>query len=221
MKKYMQTKNDVEVSQEITLWKENKIHECIMEFSCGGDSMNDYDFKFYDKKGKEIVCVELKDFFEDEVFRRVEFYVNSDGHYIGEFGQVVITLNDEDEFEYDKSSKSEWSERYSEKIPIGITPEEAKFLNEKVDNMNGGDGEKNINYKIDCIITDEEEEMVDNILDRIDDVCENYEFQSEEGEPEDTYSWSTDEDGGEIEIKGDNLYVDVSRSFMIIKEEEN
>jgi hypothetical protein len=217
----MQTKNDVEVSQEITLWKENKIHECIMEFSCGGDSMNDYDFKFYDKKGKEIVCVELKDFFEDEVFRRVEFYVNSDGHYIGEFGQVVITLNDEDEFEYDKSSKSEWSERYSEKIPIGITPEEAKFLNEKVDNMNGGDGEKNINYKIDCIITDEEEEMVDNILDRIDDVCENYEFQSEEGEPEDTYSWSTDEDGGEIEIKGDNLYVDVSRSFMIIKEEEN
>jgi hypothetical protein len=221
MKKYMQTKNDVEVSQEITLWKENKIHECIMEFSCGGDSMNDYDFKFYDKKGKEIVCVELKDFFEDEVFRRVEFYVNSDGHYIGEFGQVVITLNDEDEFEYDKSSKSEWSERFSEKIPIGITPEEAKFLNEKVDNMNGGDGEKNINYKIDCIITDEEEEMVDNILDRIDDVCENYEFQSEEGEPEDTYSWSTDEDGGEIEIKGDNLYVDVSRSFMIIKEEEN
>jgi hypothetical protein len=217
----MQTKNDVEVSQEITLWKENKIHECIMEFSCGGDSMNDYDFKFYDKKGKEIVCVELKDFFEDEVFRRVEFYVNSDGHYIGEFGQVVITLNDEDEFEYDKSSKSEWSERFSEKIPIGITPEEAKFLNEKVDNMNGGDGEKNINYKIDCIITDEEEEMVDNILDRIDDVCENYEFQSEEGEPEDTYSWSTDEDGGEIEIKGDNLYVDVSRSFMIIKEEEN
>ena len=217
----MQTKNDVEVSQEITLWKENKIHECIMEFSCGGDSMNDYDFKFYDKKGKEIVCVELKDFFEDEVFRRVEFYVNSDGHYIGEFGQVVITLNDEDEFEYDKSSKSEWSERFSEKIPIGITPEEAKFLNEKVDNMNGGDGEKNINYKIDCIITDEEEEMVDNILDRIDDVCENYEFQSEEGEPEDTYSWSTDEDGGEIEIKGDNLYVDVSRSFLIIKEEEN
>ena len=217
----MQTKNDVEVSQEITLWKENKIHECIMEFSCGGDSMNDYDFKFYDKKGKEIVCVELKDFFEDEVFRRVEFYVNSDGHYIGEFGQVVITLNDEDEFEYDKSSKSEWSERFSEKIPIGITPEEAKFLNEKVDNMNGGDGEKNINYKIDCIITDEEEEMVDNILDRIDDVCENYEFQNEEGEPEDTYSWSTDEDGGEIEIKGDNLYVDVSRSFMIIKEEEN
>ena len=217
----MQTKNDVEVSQEITLWKENKIHECIMEFSCGGDSMNDYDFKFYDKKGKEIVCVELKDFFEDEVFRRVEFYVNSDGHYIGEFGQVVITLNDEDEFEYDKSSKSEWSERYSEKIPIGITPEEAKFLNEKVDNMNGGDGEKNINYKIDCIITDEEEEMVDNILDRIDNVCENYEFQSEEGEPEDSYSWSTDEDGGEIEIKGDNLYVDVSRSFMIIKEEEN
>lgn len=213
-------KVETEVSQEVKLWKENKIKECIMEFSCGGDSMNDYDFAFYNKKNKPVQCQELKDFFEDEVFKRVEFYVNSDGHYIGEFGDVRITLNDEDEFEYEKSSKSEWSERYSEKIPIGITPEEAKFLNEKVDNMNGGDGEKNINYKIDCIVTDEEEEMVDNILGRIDDVCENHEFSESEGEPEDIYTWSTDEDGGGIEIKGDNLYVDVSRSFMITKEED-
>jgi hypothetical protein len=218
----MPTKKDVEVSQEITLWKENKIDECRMEFSCGGDSMNDYDFKFYNKKGKEIVCEELKDFFDNEVFNRVEFYEASDGHYIGEFGEVIITLNDdEDDFEYEKCAKSEWSERYSEKIPIGITLKEAKFLKEKVENMNGGEGEKNINYKIDCIITDEEEEMVDNILDRIDETCSEYEFSESEGEPEDFYTWSTDEDGGGIEIKGDNLYVDVSRSFMVTKEESN
>lgn len=214
-------KVETEVSQEVKLWKENKIKECVMEFSCGGDSMNDYDFVFYNNKNKQVECEELKDYFDDVVFREVEFYVNSDGHYIGEFGEVRITLNDEDEFEYEKSSKSEWSERYSEKIPIGITPEEAKFLKEKVENMNGGEGDKNINYKIDCILTDEEEEMVDKLLESIDETCSEYEFSESEGEPEDFYTWSTDEDGGGIEIKGDNLYVDVSRSFMITKEEEN
>lgn len=218
----MPTKKDVEVSQEITLWKENKITECRMEFSCGGDSMNDYDFKFYDKKGKEIVCEELKDYFDNEVFNRVEFYQNSDGHYIGEFGQVVITLNDdEDDFEYEKCAKSEWSERYSEEIPIGITLKEAKFLKEKVENMNGGEGEKNINYKIDCIITDEEEEMVDNILDRIDETCSEYEFSESEGEPEDFYSWTTNENSDELKFNEDNILVEVSRSFIETREESN
>jgi hypothetical protein len=219
----MQTKKtELQVSPEVMLWKENKIKECVMEFSCGGDNMNDYDFVFYNNKNKQVECEELKDYFDDVVFRQVEFYVNSDGHYIGEFGQVVITLNDdEDDFEYDKQSKSEWSERYSEKIPIGITPEEAKFLKEKVENMNGGEGDKNINYKIDFILTDEEEKMVDKLLESIDNACEEYEFAESEGEPEDFYSWSTDEDGGGIEIKGDNLYVEVNRNFMITKDEEN
>jgi hypothetical protein len=215
-------KVETEVSQEVKLWKENKIHECIMDFSCGGDSMNDYDFKFYDKKGKEIECQELKDYVEDEVFRKVEFYENSDGHYIGEFGQVRITLNDgEDDFEYNKSSKSEWSERYTEEISIGITTEEAKFIKEKVGNMNGGEGDKLINYKVDCILTDDEEEMVDKLLKRIDDVCNDHEFENQVGEPEEFYTWNTDEDGDEIQIKGDNLYVSVSRSFMETKEEDN
>jgi hypothetical protein len=222
MIKSMPTKKvETEVSPEVKLWKENKIEECQMEFSCGGDSMNDYSFNFFNKKGKEVICEELKDYFDNKVFSRVEFYEASDGHYIGEFGVVHITLNDdEDDFEYQKSSKSEWSERYSEDIPIGITTEEAKFIKEKVGNMNGGDGDKNINYKIDCILTDDEEEMVDKLLNRIDDACSEHEFENEQGEPDDFYTWSTNEDGDEIQIKGDNLYVSVSRSFMITKEED-
>jgi hypothetical protein len=192
-------KTELQISPEVMLWKENKIKECRMEFSCGGDSMNDYSFNFFNSKGKEIVCEELKDFFEDEVFRRVEFYEASDGHYIGEFGEVIITLNDdEDDFEYDKLSKSEWSESYSETIPIGITKSEMSFLKEKVAGMNGGDGEKNINYKIDCIISDDEEEMIDNILNRIDEACSEYEFEGQSsGEPEDFYRWTTNENSDE------------------------
>lgn len=214
-------KTELQVSPEVVLWKENKIKECRMEFSCGGDSMNDYSFKFYNAKGKEIECTELGDFFEDEVFRRVEFYEASDGHYIGESGEVVITLNDnEDDFEYDKQSKSEWSESYTEEIPISITKNEAKFIKEKVDNINGGEGEKNINYKIDCIVTDEEDDMIDELMGKIDKVCSEHDFEDPAGEPEDFYSWSTnDNENTDIKIKGDKLYVSVRRSFIETREE--
>jgi hypothetical protein len=216
-------KTELQISPEVMLWKENKIKECRMEFSCGGDSMNDYSFNFFNSKGKEIVCEELKDFFEDEVFRRVEFYEASDGHYIGEFGEVIITLNDdEDDFEYDKLSKSEWSESYSETIPIGITKSEMSFLKEKVAGMNGGDGEKNINYKIDCIISDDEEEMIDNILNRIDEACSEYEFEGQSsGEPEDFYRWTTNENSDELEFDENNIFVQTTRSFIETREESN
>ena len=216
-------KTELQISPEVMLWKENKIKECRMEFSCGGGSMNDYSFNFFNSKGKEIVCEELKDFFEDEVFRRVEFYEASDGHYIGEFGEVIITLNDdEDDFEYDKLSKSEWSESYSETIPIGITKSEMSFLKEKVAGMNGGDGEKNINYKIDCIISDDEEEMIDNILNRIDEACSEYEFEGQSsGEPEDFYRWTTNENSDELEFDENNIFVQTTRSFIETREESN
>jgi len=73
---------------EIKLWKENNIERCVMEFSCGGDSMNETDFTLYDKSGEEVICDELTDYFEDIVYKEVDFYEVSDGHYMGEFGQV-------------------------------------------------------------------------------------------------------------------------------------
>jgi hypothetical protein len=218
MTKSMQTKKDV--LQEIKIWKENNIHECIMEFSCGGDSMNDYSFNFYDEDGTEIICEDLKLFFENEVFNRVEFYEASDGHYIGEFGQVQITLNnEEDDFEYYKSAKSEWSESFTEEFGFELSESELKFVQEKVESLNGGEGEKNINYKVDCILTDDEEEMVDNLLIKIDDAAEDYEFEHFEGNSEDFYRWTTNEDG-DLNIKGNKLYVSVTRSFMVVKEED-
>lgn len=219
----MRTKN--EVIQEVKLWKENNIHECLMEFSCGGDSMNDYSFNFFDNKGKEIICEELKEYFDNEVFNRVEFYECSDGHYIGEFGDVQITLNnEEDGFEYYKRSKSEWSESFSEDFGVSLSEDEIKFLNDKVANMNGGDGEKNINYKTDCVVTDNEEDIVDSLLERIDDLASEHQFEDSEGEPDDFYRWTTDDDNSlndSINIVGDKLYVSVTRSFMVIKEEDN
>ena len=42
------------VIEAIELWHKNNIRECDCEFSCGGDSMNDTTFTFYDKNGDKV-----------------------------------------------------------------------------------------------------------------------------------------------------------------------
>lgn len=211
------------LSDIIVIWKDLKIERCEMEFSCGGDSMNDYSFIFYDNDDNEIEDDNLHDFFDDEVFNKVEFCEASDGHYLGEHGTVYITMNkDGSKFDYDKTSRSEWSENMEDTISIDLTPVEEKFIKEKILNLNGGDGETNINYKIDCIVTDEEEKISEELLTKIDEACKEHEFKDEEGEPDDFYRWSTNNENDEIdeiEIKDNKLYVNVSRSFTLEREE--
>ena len=217
----------LKLTPEMLLWQELKLTECKMEFSCGGDSMNDWEFHFYDSKGNEIKnkkTDELKEYFDEEVFKRVEFYVNSDGHYIGEAGSVIITLGEDDEpsFEYYKDAQSEWSETYTEKVTIDLSKEELKVIQEKIASMNGGEDEQNnVNYKIDCIISDEEETLIDNLLTKISTEARDYEFDCE-NEASEWYSWTTnvdDEEGLVLSKKG--ITFQVTRSFTEYSPSEN
>ena len=115
----------VETEQDaVQEWKRLGITSCTMQFSCGGDSMNDYSFEFCKDGVGKVESEELKDFFDNEVFKKVEFYENSDGHYIGEAGSVEIELNgtgeedDEHFFSYSKTSQSEWNESFTETAPL-------------------------------------------------------------------------------------------------------
>ena len=49
----MQTDN-LKLTPEMIVWKKLGITSCTMEFSCGGDSMNDYTFRFYTKNKSKI-----------------------------------------------------------------------------------------------------------------------------------------------------------------------
>jgi hypothetical protein len=205
----------------IKLWKELGITSCTMEFSCGGDSMNDYSFTYYGNDNKEIdEPSEITDYFESEVFKEVNFYECSDGHYLGEFGQVEIVLEEDDEeprFSYDKQATSEWSERYTEELKLPLSENELSFVKEKVSNLNGGDwGEPNINYKIDCIVTDEEEVMINNLVQKICEESEEFEFEDATGEGEEGYQWTTseNEDDDEIKFVDNSIVIQVSRNFV-------
>lgn len=226
----MQTDN-LKLTPEMLLWKEAKVAECVMEFSAGGDSMNDYEFFFYDSKGKKIdnkKTKELKDFFEDEVFKRVEFYVNSDGYYMGEAGKVIITLNDDDEepdFDYCKNAQAEFSETFTDTFEVELSKEEREVLQTKIGSMNGGDGEKNVNYKIDCVINDNEAELIDKLLQKFYDEADSHIFTNEdtEGEASEWFNWTTNLENSDTDMvftkKG--ITIQVSRSFTIYRPSED
>ena len=213
----------MQTNEAIALWKELGITSATMEFSCGGDSMNDYHFTFYNpnSENKEVESSELDSFFDDEVFRNVDFYENSDGHYIGEFGTVEIELDEDDEenptFSYYKSAQAEWSESFTDEVVVELTEKEVEFVRTKVRNLVGSQDGSSINYKGDCILDNEEEQISDTLLVKITDKVENHEFETAQGEQEDWFQFNTDEvDGDELpKIEGNKLYISATRQFLV------
>ena len=162
----------------IKLWKENNVEYANFEFSCGGDSMNDTTLIIYDTNGDVVNNDELENYFDNEVYHNVNFYEASDGHYMGESGNVHIILNDEEtDFEYSKDSQGEWCEHTPFTEKINLTDEEVEFIDKYVSDINGNmaEGDYNINYKVDFVKTDELVEVEEKLMDKIQDYFENYE----------------------------------------------
>jgi hypothetical protein len=215
----------MQTNEAIALWKELGITTADMEFSCGGDSMNDYHFTFYNSENQEVQSGELESFFDDDVFKRVEFYVNSDGHYIGESGNVSIELNEDEEnpdFVYNKNAQAEWSESFTDEVGVELTEKEVEFVRSKVLNLVGSQDGDAINYKGDCILNNEEEQISDTISQKISDVVMNHEFENAEGEEEEWFQYNTDEVDSDVlpKIVGNTLFVSLTRQFLVYTDSE-
>ena len=213
------------VEKIIQLWNELQISHIDFEFTCGGDSMNDTILVIH--KGDEVIENEtISTYFDHEVYNRVEFYVNSDGHYQGESGNVLIEMNDEgDEFNYMKSAQSEWCERMTSEVEVALTDDEVQFVKEFVRDINGGESEEaNLNYKKDFIINEKRKVLIDSIGKKVSDACGDFTPDIEgEGELNDWYSYTTNEDDitdSEIAFKGNNLIVIVSNEYYVFTDSE-
>jgi len=214
------------IERIIQLWKELEITHIDFEFTCGGDSMNDTTLNIH--KGEEIIENEtLSNYFDNEVYKKIDFYVNSDGHYMGENGNVLIELNnEEDDFDYMKSAQSEWCERITSDVEVELTDEEIEFVREFVRDINGGESEDvNFNYKKDFIINQKRKELIDSIGEKVSSVCDNFTPELEgEGELNEWYSYTTNEDDitdSEVVIKGNKIIVKVSNEYYVYTDSDN
>ena len=202
----------------IKKWNEANISYAEFQFSCGGDSMNDTSLSFYDVDGNVVdESGNLESYFEDEVYKNVQFYEASDGHYIGESGCVRIELSDEgDEFYYTKSAEAEWSENKSGEVLVPITDEEFKILDEYILGMaNSSWNGASVDYKKDFILTDELEVAIKDLQDKFEN--HSYDFQPEtKGEVEDESHRfnTTNEDTMQMEF----VYVDGVRHLKLFVE---
>jgi hypothetical protein len=167
--------------QAIQLWKDNDVSKVTFEFNCGGDSMNETQVYIYNSADEEIECSELSDYFDDEVYHNVNFYVDSDGVYMGESGNVYITFGKEEEeeeegFIYNKESEEEWCEQTPFTEKINLTDEEVEFIEKYVSNINANMSEDdiNINYKVDFIQTDELVALEEKLLEKVKNFFYNY-----------------------------------------------
>jgi hypothetical protein len=188
--------------------------------------MNDMSFSYYNKKNQKVeeANKKLDWYFEDEIFNKVDFYVNSDGHYMGESGIVYIELNDDDEddlcFGYSKSSISEWYEHHSTKIEVKVDELLFDFIITNVRSMEGGNNDAVVvNYKKDCIIEDVIQEKFDTFVEELIELSYDCEFECD-GESSDDVRYEMED----LELVGNKekntLYFVVSRGFYEYKDEE-
>lgn len=210
------------MEEMIKLWKEKGVAEAVFTFSCGGDSMNETEIALYDSKSNRIVDEELETYFDNEVYDEVEFYVNSDGHYIGEFGTVTITLEDDGEgnevFEYSKYSEAEYSESETESLYIGLTNDQLSFIENHVHSIVGDTDDVTFNYKNDFILKDNS--ILEDLELKIISSCKDYEFLTmQDGEEDDWFEFRTFDDlsDNELTIENGELKIQITKFFTVTR----
>jgi len=117
-------------------------------------------------------------------------------------------------FVYDKQAKGEWEESFTSELYFEVSEKEKEVLN-KLSNFNNSpwDRDMNINYKDDCIITEEEEVTLNTLLERVRDEAEETEIDGKGEEQDEGRSFESD-----IEFEDGKLLVNVSSRFYYTEE---
>lgn len=207
----------------IEKWLELNIQRAEFEFYAGGDSMGDTNLMFYNEKDEEV-AFEYKDEIDQMVYDNVEFYVNSDGNYLGEHGVVNIELDDDNEgFTFSKNAMSEYCESVADTISLQLEEQEYNYLrdyvSEFVDFCNVYDitnGNSIFVYSVDFFKDNELSDIEESILAKIKEACNGHHYEQESDR-------DIDDDGiniSDLDLKEDNK-IDFNVNYHIYTERES
>jgi hypothetical protein len=189
--------------------------------------MDETSIEIFDNDENLVENSEISNYLDNEIYNRVDFYEASDGHYMGENGVVEITLIEDDGDEepylsYDKQSTSEWYETFTETTKVTLTDKERDFVANYISNINGGDDGEVVNYKTDCILTDEEEKILTELQTKLYNVAIELELDTN-ADSLDSITYTTnneDSDVTELTLVGNELTLIVSKSGYVYKDED-
>lgn len=202
-------KDNLKDKEVLSIWEDKKINKVNFNFNCGGDDMGDTDFTIdseipLTEKEEEIIC----DYFEEEVYNNVEFYANSDGYYLGERGNVEITLKDNSPdpyvaeflgfpesmidsftyFEYNKFSVSDYAEATTVEMEVSVSKELSDLFKNKVREsvIRSYDDFPNNDFLGDCVLYNAEIELLNNFM--LEAISEDVDFDIDAIEDSDEVS---------------------------------
>lgn len=155
------------------LFTSGQIDKIEWTYHAGGDSLNDYEHKYL-LNGEEVTPNNPIDP-TDYILDNIEIADASDGHYLGEFGTVHVTLEDA-ELSVFKDYQSEWSQTYTEELSLELSPEAAKVF-ENIETLRyevcNADLEE-LAFKKDLFVNDEIATVIEDTVDEAVDVADNF-----------------------------------------------
>ena len=155
------------------LFTSGQIDKIEWTYHAGGDSLNDYEHKYL-LNGEEVTPNNPIDP-TDYILDNIEIADASDGHYLGEFGTVHVTLEDAELSVY-KDYQSEWSQTYTEELSLELSPEAAKVF-ENIETLRyevcNADLEE-LAFKKDLFVNDEIATIIEDTIDEAVDVADNF-----------------------------------------------
>lgn len=154
----------------IELFTSGQVDRILWTYQAGGDSLNEYSTVFF-LKGIQVE----PDIFDpaDFILDNVDISEASDGHYLGEFGTVTVTFENDD-LVFDKSFKSEWNEDQYVSISIKLTDKEAEVAR-KIGELSVEVNEvylDNINFKEDLYVSSEMTSIIKELVEKMCDFAD-------------------------------------------------
>lgn len=206
----------------IKRWKELNVDEAKFTFSAGGDCMNATEMALYNENGERIHDTELENWLVEEVYDHVNFYECSDGHYLGEHGDVTIGMDDNGkDLYFDKYSRSEYEEDATNVEEVKVEDWVKESILAKIDSISGnpyGNDQHEINYNGDCILTDKDEEALSVFIDAIKTQLLNFDFDIERGSGDDV---DEHDEGLSFDYqRNDQLECDFHTRYFITRDSE-
>ena len=155
------------------LFTSGQIDKIEWTYHAGGDSLNDHEHKYL-LDGEEVTPENPIDP-TDYILDNIDIAEASDGHYLGEFGTVHVTLEDA-ELSVFKDYQSEWSRTYTEELSLELSPEAAKVF-ENIETLRyevcNADLEE-LEFKKDLFVNNEIATIIEDTVDEAVDLADNF-----------------------------------------------
>ena len=169
--------NNIDILED---WKRLEIESITFTFDAGGDSISSMDWNVVNTDGDIIqISEDLEQAIEDRAYSECAIYGDSNGEYIGAYGQITVTYNKEEEcFDYDNNGSQFYQDFELVSVTIKLPLEAVQLIQAKIKHIHYPyEFDMTIEYIEDCYLTEKDLEIIKSIENLIANLINNYQVE--------------------------------------------